>query len=88
MLTIDTGEHSRDVDLMSGDMTLAPVDRFQHLTLTGDFSKEAPRIAEPCARHLAQGISCFSLAAAKSHSISLRWPKHSITTYRGDRGLI
>ncbi len=32
----------RDVDLMSGDMTLAPVDRFQHLTLTGDFSKEAP----------------------------------------------
>ena len=32
----------RDVDLMSGDMTLAPVDRFQHLALTGDFSKEAP----------------------------------------------
>ena len=31
----------RDVDLMSGDMTLAPVDRFQHLALTGDFSKEA-----------------------------------------------
>ena len=27
---------------MSGDMTLVPVDRFQHLTLTGDFSKEAP----------------------------------------------